>query len=413
MASVKENIINTIKWLIPNLEKKFAAIKHSHTKSQITDFPTSMPASDVYDWAKSSEKPSYSLSEIGAGALCGDNQTPLIINGVTNTEASIAYQYQGNTTSYWVAGPGAGSANFDYFGFFFSGIGQVAKISKSGDFDSIGHIQCNGIINSYSEYQSCRGSGQRDWRFGSATGSGDQNWFGFSDTTYGYHGGIYGPEHILRMNGEIQSTNANAFRSVCGNYGFILRNDGVNLYFMTTNSGDPWGAWNDNYSNIDLASGQWALKDNKGNRGYPVLASYNDTYRVVRIQRSGDNFRFDDGNGTARYCTGTTSDIRLKKDIQDTEIIDALSIINSIKVRSFNWKETNEHQKIGFVADELEKIDPKLAYGGGYTEDGGINTKVVDNFYLQGYVIKAIQELSNQVSLLVQENQLLKQKINK
>ena len=37
---------------------------HTHTKSQITDFPTSMPASDVYPWAKQSSKPSYTISEV-------------------------------------------------------------------------------------------------------------------------------------------------------------------------------------------------------------------------------------------------------------------------------------------------------------------------------------------------------------
>lgn len=37
---------------------------HTHTKSQITDFPTSMPASDVYSWAKQSNKPSYTISEV-------------------------------------------------------------------------------------------------------------------------------------------------------------------------------------------------------------------------------------------------------------------------------------------------------------------------------------------------------------
>ncbi len=39
---------------------------HTHTKAQITDFPTSLPASDVYDWAKASAKPSYSWSEISS-----------------------------------------------------------------------------------------------------------------------------------------------------------------------------------------------------------------------------------------------------------------------------------------------------------------------------------------------------------
>ena len=43
-----------------------AASSHTHTKSQITDFPSSMPASDVYSWAKASSKPSYSASEVGA-----------------------------------------------------------------------------------------------------------------------------------------------------------------------------------------------------------------------------------------------------------------------------------------------------------------------------------------------------------
>ena len=42
----------------------YAAASHTHTKSQITDFPTSLPASDVYAWAKANTKPSYSWNEI-------------------------------------------------------------------------------------------------------------------------------------------------------------------------------------------------------------------------------------------------------------------------------------------------------------------------------------------------------------
>ena len=43
-----------------------AAASHTHTKSQITNFPTSMPASDVYSWAKQAQKPAYSWSEISS-----------------------------------------------------------------------------------------------------------------------------------------------------------------------------------------------------------------------------------------------------------------------------------------------------------------------------------------------------------
>lgn len=38
--------------------------KHTHIKADITDFPTSMPASDVYSWAKATSKPTYTWSEI-------------------------------------------------------------------------------------------------------------------------------------------------------------------------------------------------------------------------------------------------------------------------------------------------------------------------------------------------------------
>lgn len=44
----------------------FPPSSHTHTKSQITDFPTSMPASDVYSWAKQPHKPAYSWSEISS-----------------------------------------------------------------------------------------------------------------------------------------------------------------------------------------------------------------------------------------------------------------------------------------------------------------------------------------------------------
>lgn len=47
----------------------FAAKNHQHEKADITDFPTSMPASDVYPWAKAATKPSYTKAEIGLGKV--------------------------------------------------------------------------------------------------------------------------------------------------------------------------------------------------------------------------------------------------------------------------------------------------------------------------------------------------------
>ena len=44
-------------------------VNHKHKKADITDFPTSMPASDVYPWAKAAKKPSYTKAEIGLGKV--------------------------------------------------------------------------------------------------------------------------------------------------------------------------------------------------------------------------------------------------------------------------------------------------------------------------------------------------------
>ena len=277
-----------------------------------------------------------------------------------------------------------------------------------------GYLQANGLINTYSEYQSQKG--KRDWRFGSATGNGDQNWFGFYDYTSGFHGGWYGPDHIFRAYGELQSTSANSFRSVYGNYGFIIRNDGANIYFMMTKSGDPYGIWNDNYT-IFTPNGEWQIKkspyDNgmSTSRGYVVVSDSNDN-RVYSISNYNANYLKVRCGLNTYHCTYSNLDIRLKKNINNTSITNALSVINSIKVRQFDWKETNIHQSIGFVADELEKLDPNFSQGGGVTKDGGIDVKSVNSFYLQGYIVKALQELSSQVSDLKQENKQLKQKLN-
>lgn len=48
----------------------------------------------------------------------------------------------------------------------------------------------------------------------------------------------------FRADAEIQSTAANAFRAAYGNYGFFIRQDGANTYFMFTDAGNPYGNWN-------------------------------------------------------------------------------------------------------------------------------------------------------------------------
>lgn len=105
-----------------------------------------------------------------------------------------------------------------------------------------------------------------------------------------------------------------------------------------------------------------------------------------------------------------TSDQRLKCNIKESQI-SGLDAINAIKLREFDWVQTGKHQEIGVIADELEIIDKNLTFGGGYDEYGDMNIKGVDSFYLQGYEIKAIQELSQINEIQEKEVQELKNMI--
>lgn len=113
----------------------------------------------------------------------------------------------------------------------------------------------------------------------------------------------------------------------------------------------------------------------------------------IRAKWGGSGFSTD-----YLYTTSQVSDIRLKENIENSET-DALETVNQMKVRQFDWKERmgGWHQNIGFVADELEEIDPNLALGGGYDENGEMDIKQINSPYLLNYAIKAIQELSAKV----------------
>lgn len=92
-----------------------APSSHTHTKSQITDFPSSMPASDVYAWAKASSKPSYSYSEVGAAAAShthttiqgtytgsGGSQPPSYVTAGTLRANMMYYNMSGSPYCDWL-----------------------------------------------------------------------------------------------------------------------------------------------------------------------------------------------------------------------------------------------------------------------------------------------------------------------
>lgn len=150
------------------------------------------------------------------------------------------------------------------------------------------------------------------------------------------------------------------------------------------------------FKTLDGSSGRYGIGTVSANKQRVSNFGVNASGALVVKCQSGTATTY----GTHKVVDGM-SDQRLKCNISDCNV-SALPIIDKIRLRSFDWVgyKNNRHQNIGFIADEIEMVDPYLSDGGGgYNEDGSINIKSVDTFYLQGYEVKAIQELHQMIKM--------------
>ena len=232
-------------------------------------------------------------------------------------------------------------------------------ITTNGNMSIGGYIQSNNIINTTYEYQSNRGS--VDWRFGAATGTGDENFFSF-----------------------YKANNGMIPLAIDGNFG--------NIYV----------GFNVGGSGSKTAVGVYLGDQVAGGRAFIY---HGDSYAGsiwIQTRLDGSWKWFSLG----RACSAALSDIRLKGDIRDAEVQDATKVIEAMQIHSFERKDSHKKYKIGFIADELEQLDPNLVDGGGEV-DGHPYYKSVNNLQLLAYVVKAMQELNQRVDKLEKENEEL------
>lgn len=80
-----------------------ASSKPSYSYSEISGTPSSLPASDVYSWAKASTKPTYTLSEVGAttsvSAISSNTSSTCSITGSGNAGKIQTIIYTNSTSS--------------------------------------------------------------------------------------------------------------------------------------------------------------------------------------------------------------------------------------------------------------------------------------------------------------------------
>lgn len=89
----------------------------------------------------------------------------------------------------------------------------------------------------------------------------------------------------------------------------------------------------------------------------------------------------------------TTSDARRKTNIRDSE--SASNILDAIRIRAFDWKETGNHLEHWVVAQELHEIVPYAVSVGDEKHDWG-----VDATALVPLLVKEIQDLRKRVAFL-------------
>jgi len=102
-------------------------------------------------------------------------------------------------------------------------------------------------------------------------------------------------------------------------------------------------------------------------------------------------------SGTTAVLYNVTSDQRLKENIVDAPEFG--SVIDSIQVRSYDWKTDQTHQRAGFVAQELVTVAPEAVHQPADPDD----MMAVDYSKLVPMLVKEIQSLRKRLTALEQK----------
>lgn len=158
--------------------------------------------------------------------------------------------------------------------------------------------------------------------------------------------------------------NSIGINSALGYGMFSIQTDGITTVAITGKANNPFlflknnvGGYGElsvnnkdleissNYSTIAKITDYFIIKNSSGDE---IIAFGNSgIYPHRTIDMQGENI-INAGN--------VSSDRRLKKDIQDTEI-SAIDRIMQIQHKQFAWKKDSAKEDIGYIAQELEQID--------------------------------------------------------
>ena len=157
-----------------------------------------------------------------------------------------------------------------------------------------------------------------------------------------------------------------------------------------------------------------------------ALYVYGDSYfsRRLRAQGGGVDVGGSDVYGTAsgqdtrviwwsqiEDVKSSVSDERLKTNVKPTKI-NALETLNNIKMVEFNWIKNGEFEKIGAIAQQVQSVDESLVVNDTSDKNNPTDYLRINYYDTIPYLIKAVQELTEENNNLKLRLQKLEDKIN-
>ena len=186
-----------------------------------------------------------------------------------------------------------------------------------------------------------------------------------------------------------------------------------------SNGAQLWAAWGNKWTAAGpnawwvTAQGLMVCKNTATfHKGMEVYGRYIDTHsNDIQGDQSGGRKTTVIWWSQINSVKSQVSDQRLKTNIKPTKV-NALDLLNNIEMVEFNWRKDNKFEKIGAIAQQVQSVEKDLVVH-------DMDDKQTYNDYLRinyydtiPYLIKAIQELSEENNNLKLRLQKLEDKIN-
>lgn len=148
-----------------------------------------------------------------------------------------------------------------------------------------------------------------------------------------------------------------------------------------------------------VAGGPWNLAFHIDGGGYNFLPTVGNITRLNLIGGTAGAggaaiAAFDAPNAQYQFFADWASDMRIKENVVATKV-DALAVLDKVKLKAFDFIKDKRHVPIGIVAQDIEDIIPEMVGKGADGDMRFLNQKMA-----VPYLIRAIQQLTARVKEL-------------